>query len=376
MARSSMGSTVLPKTDEDGGGKKRSRRELLRVAGAAVAGAAAGGLAAAPIGASAATGGNMIIGAQNDENSTTSLVGSSGTTLDQMFRAVSSGQTNASNGLGAIQAIGNTGAEGVDATCFGANGWAFFGQADLGIGCLGSANFGAATGVGTYGVSGAGYGAIGTSSTGVAVGAQGNGRLQQNPNIAAGPPAYAPVNQEQVRDGNGVLWLSNQGTYANGWAPAQPGATWLGPGGPDPGTSLFTISSNQQYHLTGSNGVTWVQVDPVGLKLTIVPTFRALAILTANSSLWTDSAGFNQDLAIFINGALHSWQESGGFAGTFSPNAVAVHGVYGAFERGLTYTVDLRWKANKPDPNTIYAGAGSPGAFSPTRLTVQLVIIS
>src|SRR6202022_21242 len=176
------------------------------------------------------------------------------------------------------------------------------------------------------------------------------------------------VNQEQVRDGNGVLWLSNQGTYANGWAPAQPGATWLGPGGPDPGTSLFTISSNQQYHLTGSNGVTWVQGDPVGLKITIVPTFRALAILTANSSLWTDSAGFNQDLAIFINGALHSWQESGGFAGTFSPNAVAVHGVYGAFERGLTYTVDLRWKANKPDPNTIYAGAGSPGAFSPTRL--------
>src|SRR5438309_2368550 len=83
------------------------------------------------------------------------------------------------------------------------------------------------------------------------------GRLGQGPNSAAGPPAYAPNSQEQVRDGNGVLWLSHQGSYANGWAPAQPGASFVG----SPGTSLFTAVTNQQYHLTGSDGATWMLVD-------------------------------------------------------------------------------------------------------------------
>src|ERR1700730_8973203 len=103
MARSSHPSTVTPEVDSKVEENPSSRLDLLKTAGAAVAGAAASGLAMQGINASAATGGNMIIGAQNDENSTTSLVATGGAGINNMFRAVSSGQANASNGLGAIQ---------------------------------------------------------------------------------------------------------------------------------------------------------------------------------------------------------------------------------------------------------------------------------
>jgi Pentapeptide repeats (8 copies) len=67
-----------------------------------------------------------------------------------------------------------------------------------------------------------------------------------------------------------------------------------------------------------------------------------------------------------------AWRESGGFAGTFSPNAALVHTVI-PVNAGILYTITLQWKANKSDPGTIWAGAGPiNGAFSPTRLTAQL----
>jgi len=326
---------------------KTNRRELLKLAGAAAAGAA-GGLALSSVPAAAATGSPMVLGVLNDENTTTDVVTTTGAALNIMFRAKSSTATQSSLRNGAIVSLGNPGQEGLDAWCSGGVGWALNGETDSGVGVRGAA------------------------STGVDLQAGGTGRLWQGPNIAAGPPAYAPNSHEQVRDSNGVLWLSHQGSYANGWAPAQPGASFVGA----PGTSLFTAVSNQQYHLTGSDGATWMLVDGVNLVVTFTPTFNTLGILSANSSLWTDHAGYNQDLGIFVNGTLHSWQESGGFAGTFSPNAVFVHGVYGSFIRGTSYTVELRWKANKPDAFSIYAGAGSASTgFSPTRLSVQLVII-
>jgi hypothetical protein len=64
-----------------------------------------------------------------------------------------------------------------------------------------------------------------------------------------------------------------------------------------------------------------------------------------------------------------AWKESGGFAGTFSPNAALVmtdlH-----LQAGNTYTVSLVWKANRAMPSGgIYAGAGPVNAsFSPTSL--------
>jgi len=67
-----------------------------------------------------------------------------------------------------------------------------------------------------------------------------------------------------------------------------------------------------------------------------------------------------------------AWKESGGFAGTFSPNAAAVEGYY-PVQAGQAYTFTLVWKMNKPaTPGiSISAGAGNPGSFSPTRLDLS-----
>ena len=92
--------------------------------------------------------------------------------------------------------------------------------------------------------------------------------------------------------------------------------------------------------------------------------------------LWTAAAGYNQDIGIFVSEdgttpTLVAWKESGGFAGTFSPNAAYVQVVY-TVNPGHTYVFSLEWKTNKAASGaTIYAGAGPIGsAYSPTRLTV------
>jgi hypothetical protein len=139
--------------------------------------------------------------------------------------------------------------------------------------------------------------------------------------------------------------------------------------------NILTRISTQQYQLTGSDGATWFDMDPGGnLTLTIVPSSSVQVILTGNADLWTGNTGFNQDIAIDVNGTIAAWKESGGFAGTFSPNAAFVQTEV-SMAAGITYTVKLRWKTNKNAPGaTIYAGAGPIGTqFSPTRLTAQLV---
>jgi hypothetical protein len=294
----------------------------------------------------------MIIGVANDENATTSIVPTTGATIFRMLSTTATGATSSPYQGGSIVAQGAPNGEGVDAFCSGGAGWGVNGQTDSGIGVRA------------------------TASTGIDMAAVGTGRLWQTPNpgvTGTGPP-YAPNSHEQVRDANGVLWIDGVGQNPNTWAPVQPGASFIGA----PGTSIFTITSNSQHTLNSSDGATWMTMDSVNLRLTITAPFNALAILSANSSLFTDTAGYNQDIAIFVNGGLHSWQESGGFAGTFSPNAAFVHGVYGTFFRGTVYVVEIRWKTNRPAPGvTIYSGAGTAATgFSPTRLTVQLVILS
>jgi hypothetical protein len=135
----------------------------------------------------------------------------------------------------------------------------------------------------------------------------------------------------------------------------------------------YTTVSTSQYRLGGSDGATWVDIDSQNLSLVVQPTLNAQAVVTANADLWTDAAGVNQDIAVAVNGTVVAWKESGGYAGTFSPNAATVHAVY-QVNAGTAYTIKLRWKANKTTPASIYAGAGPIGGqFSPTRLTVQLV---
>ena len=139
--------------------------------------------------------------------------------------------------------------------------------------------------------------------------------------------------------------------------------------------------ANTQYHLQNSDGATFVAIDATNLKVDITPAANTSAIVSANVDLWTATAGFNQDVAIFVAvdaGApsLAAWKESGGFAGTFSPNAAFLQTTY-AMTTGHTYHFFIYWKTNKVGSSNIYAGAGplsapNPPQISPARLTVQL----
>jgi hypothetical protein len=105
-----------------------------------------------------------------------------------------------------------------------------------------------------------------------------------------------------------------------------------------------------------------------------------LYLVSANVDLWTSQPGYNQDIGISVTGGSYpttpgqpeAWKESGGFAGTFSPNAAYVETVI-ALAPGPTYVITLTWKTNIPaNGATIWAGAGPiDGSYSPARLTVQ-----
>ena len=149
--------------------------------------------------------------------------------------------------------------------------------------------------------------------------------------------------------------------------------------------TYFTTQSTVQEKLTDSDGTTWADMDPARLSLTFTPQADSYAILSGNADLWTSAAGYNQDLGISVSGAGQSvyptiagqpeaWKESGGYAGTFSPNAAFVQTAV-LLKQGQSYTVKLVWKANRKALGaTIWAGAGPIGTkFSPTRLTAQLL---
>jgi hypothetical protein len=143
-------------------------------------------------------------------------------------------------------------------------------------------------------------------------------------------------------------------------------------------SSLVDGSTTKQYLKVGSTGTDWTPIDSTGLQLTVSPTAPSLWVLSANADLWTSTVGVNQDLGIFISGGAYgsgmlvAWKESGGFAGTFSPNAAFVQTVL-PLAMNVTYTITLEWKANKATSGTIYAAAGGAGNYSPTRLTAQLI---
>jgi hypothetical protein len=140
-----------------------------------------------------------------------------------------------------------------------------------------------------------------------------------------------------------------------------------------PATRMSAVSSpSSQYQLPNSDGVTWQDIDTNNLTLSFTPATTGEAIITGNSDLWTSTSGFNQDIGLSVNGATVAWKESGGTA-TFAPNAALVQGVV-AVQAGTAYAVRLQWKTNQPAMGvTIWAGAGGAGAYSPTRLGVQLV---
>jgi hypothetical protein len=143
---------------------------------------------------------------------------------------------------------------------------------------------------------------------------------------------------------------------------------------PATGATLATRVSTSQYFLPNSDGKTWTDLDPGQLSLTYTAPADGTAILGGNADLWTSTAGFNQDIGIAVDGSVVAWKESGGSAGTFSPNAAYVLGAF-HMKGGTTYNVKLQWKANKDTGGaTIAAGAGpipaGSSTYSPTQLTI------
>jgi hypothetical protein len=144
------------------------------------------------------------------------------------------------------------------------------------------------------------------------------------------------------------------------------------------GANPYTQVSNQQYQLSNNDGATWVALDAALDVSVIVGGTDALALVSANADLWTATAGYDQDIGIFVsvNGGPESvvaWKESGGYGGTFSPNAAFAQGLF-PMSAGNSYVFRLRWKANRSASGaTIFAGAGLGPAFSPTRLAVVTI---
>jgi hypothetical protein len=385
-------------------GGAHSRRDLLKLAGAAAAGAA-GSIVLGAVPAAATNGQPILLGnsTTNDAATTTAITPSAATTPAPLFEAIGQAVTGpttvppvvsstppTSQSVPLIGAIGPGGSlppignpavndfpgyapiQGVGGVTSVTSGTppttTVYSE---GVNGFGSGLFG----IGVSGDSDTGYGVTGGSG-GIDLAAIGNGRIMMAPphssllaNPPSGPPSYLPNDFEQVRDQNGLLYVS----LINGkWMPVQFGGL---------NQSLFSAVSTMQYQLTGSNGTTWVDMDATNLKLTMTPNFNCVAILTANADLWTAVPGWNQDIGIFVSGGafgsgqIVGWKESGGYAGAFSPNAAFLE-TLAQFAAGTAYTIKLQWKTNKPAAPTtsIYAGAGGGPVYSPTRLTAQLVV--
>jgi hypothetical protein len=136
--------------------------------------------------------------------------------------------------------------------------------------------------------------------------------------------------------------------------------------------SLSNASSTQQYQLHGSDGITWTAIDSSTLTLSFSAGSATCVILTGNADLFTANAGYNQDLALALDSNVVGWKESGGYAGTMSPNAAYVQTVV-PIAAG-SHTATLMWKTNRRSgTGTIFAAAGGGAPYSNTTLAAELI---
>jgi hypothetical protein len=387
------------------GSKQLSRAGLLKAAAAGAAGVAALGALGRPDTASA-TVNAMYDGTNNNVDDATGIViplnGTYPADKDWIFWADGSRYSGH-----AVDGLRGTGAA-------GGNGVVGYGGSGGGAGIVGGGPGVTipAYPLGSYGVAGyagnnnAGVYGQGTNSTGVtgyataggsgvyglAVGGGYGGQfsgdkaqLELLTNAGSIPPTLASGTYAagDIWVGRGwnnaaaVVWFCTKGGSSGTWVPLMHGNSTDGTN-----DTLFTRVSTQQYSLSNSDGITWVNMDATNLSLTLTPQQDVLAVISGNSDLWTSQAGYNQDIGIMISGGAYpshagqpeAWKESGGFAGTYSPNAAFVQTVL-QLVAGVAYTITLVWKANKSATGaTIWAGAGPIGGrFSPTRLTAQLI---
>jgi hypothetical protein len=204
----------------------------------------------------------------------------------------------------------------------------------------------------------------------------------QSPN-AAFVQAVVPVKNGVTYQAK-LQWKTNRQSGATIVAGAGPIGTTFSP--TTMTIEFFTSASVVNAALTatqpvnaGSDGSTFVPIDSNNLSGTIPVSSTAdcVAILGGNADLWTANAGYNQDIAIWVNGNLLGWKESGGFAGTFSPNAAYVQSVIPLPMGSTAPAIILQWKTNVSAVASgarIYDGAGPIGLrFSPTRLSAEII---
>jgi hypothetical protein len=195
--------------------------------------------------------------------------------------------------------------------------------------------------------------------------------LQTTWPVSAGSNYVFKIKWKANHSAAGATIYAGAGPIGGSYSPTRLNAIF------EPTGSLWTVSTNNQYPLTGSDGATWPAMDLAGLlTMNFTPGTTGNYVVSANADLWTVTSGFNQDMGIFITGGsfttatLIVWKESGGSAGAFSPNAAYAETVV-SLQSGTQYTVWIAWKANHGGSSTIYAAAGPlpGGAYSPTRIT-------
>jgi hypothetical protein len=234
---------TAPHSSENGNGHERapqSRRDLLKLAGAAAAGAA-GSILLGSVPAAAANGSAVFLGTINDAGTVTDLIPTATTAPAPLLQATGQAvirqvvQPTVSATGPALQSIPLIGAIAPGGTLplvgnpaindypgfapiqgVGGNTTITFSNGSQKVFSEGVNGWGAGTtGIGVTGESDIGYGIAGGSG-GIDMAAIGNGRVLQLSlpsamltSPPAGPPKYLPNQYEQVRDGNGILWLSN-----------------------------------------------------------------------------------------------------------------------------------------------------------------------
>ncbi|HEY9287042.1 MAG TPA: hypothetical protein VIT43_03360 [Candidatus Dormibacteraeota bacterium] len=287
------------------GHEPKSRRDLLKIAGAAAAGAA-GSILLNAMPAAATDGNNIKIGTSvgNDGQSTTTIWPNTATT-SPLFEATGesvpqtttvpptisniapTSQTipliGAIGAGGSLPRIGSPtpqpdypgfapiqGVGGLTTQTVLVNGTQQTAQYSEGVNGYGAG----ATGIGVTGESDVGYGVAGGSG-GIDLAAIGSGRVLQLSlidslltNPPAGPPNYAANQYEQVRDGNGILWLSN------------PAGAWRRVNSVIPMTPFRLYDSRNVGGPRGANSITDISVAGVnGIPADAVGVFGNLTVL-------------------------------------------------------------------------------------------------
>jgi hypothetical protein len=310
----------------------QSRRDLLKLAGAAAAGAA-GSIVLGAIPAAAANGSSILLGTTtNDASTTTDILPTAATTPAPLFQATGQGVSptttvpatvsttaplsqsipliGAIGAGGALPAIGSPpvtdypgfapiqGVGGVatitvngapETESEGLNGWG-----------------GGANGKGVTGESDVGYGVVGGSG-GIDIAALGNGRVLQLSlptgllaNSPAGPPNYLPNDFEQVRDGNGVVWLSNaDGTWRrlNSIITITPFRIYDSRPTPRPANSITTIP------IAGVSGIPASAVGVVGSLTAIHPAADGFVTMypTGQPVPFVNSLNYTKNISALSN---------------------------------------------------------------------------